>query len=131
MAVIVAKTEIWEDQGCTFLGRVRGADGANITASDVTSFTREVFDLGSTTPDTAVDATTATAPTTSDIHTVTDDSRWDEDPTGYNFENTIGSSVFAKPNRRYRIQYTFTPSSTSEYQYHAVGEVTTKSIRGG
>jgi hypothetical protein len=129
----VAKAEIWEDGGCACLARVRGANGVNITSADVTSFTRKIFDLSSSTPDTAIHSTTVSSPTTSAIHSLATDSRWDEDGTGYNFENTILSStvVFAKPNRRYRIQYTFTPSSTSEPTYHAVFEVTTKSIRGG
>lgn len=131
-ATDVARSEIWEDQGCACLARVQGADGANITATDVTSFIRKVFDLSSTSPDTAVHTTTAIVSSTNAIHALATDNRWDEDGTGYNFENTVLSStvVFAKPNRRYRIQYTFTPSSTSDPQYHAVFEVVTKSIRG-
>jgi hypothetical protein len=132
MGVDAAKAEMWEDSGCVCMARIQGADGANITASDVSSISRKIFDLSSTSPSSSLAGATIT-PSTSVIHALATDSRWTEDGTGYNFENTVLPDPvghFSKPNRRYRIEYAFTPSSTSEPKYHAVFEVTTKSIRG-
>jgi hypothetical protein len=117
---------IWEDGGATFLARVVGVDGSNMTQSAVSTITCAVFDLGSATPETAVSTPTVTKASTV-FDTLQTDGRWTKDTTGYNFRHTIGATVFSGGGKRYGIEYKFTP--TSGEVYWVCYEVVTSNVR--
>jgi hypothetical protein len=128
----VPQAEIWEDTGLTCLARIVGNSTTPIVKADVSSYTQKVFDEDSTSPNTALVTISVTGPTTDNIHALATDGRWKSDSIGFNFERVVhpSSVVFAKPNRRYRIEFAFTPSSTSIPTYKAVFRGVTAGMRG-
>ena len=132
MGVVVGSAEILEDTGCICRARVVAGSTAPIVKTDVASFTRHIFDEDSTSPNTALTTVSVTSPTTAAIHATLQTSGWGEDAVGYNFENAVhpSSVVFAKPNRRYRVEYSFTPASPGVPRFKALFRAVTKGVRG-
>ena len=129
MPLPVGRATIWEDCGLTCLARIVGASTSAIAAADVGSYVRKVFVMGSTA---ALQTVTTTAPSTSAIHSLKTDGRWLEDSVGFNFTDTVKptTTVFAKRDKCYRVEYAFTPASTSDAPYKAVFEVNTENAKG-
>ena len=121
----VVKASIWEDGGVTNLARVKGQTGANITQASISSIRREIFDR--TVPATV--GTTTLTIATAVFDTLQTGGPWSKDTTGYNFKDAIGSTNFANGDRRYRVQYKFTPASGAAfwvvYELYAKALVTT------
>ena len=132
MSLPTARRTIWEDTGLVCLARIVGNTTSAIANTDVTKFTRKIFDEQSTAPNTAIATSTVTSPTTSVIHSLKTDGRWSEDSIGFNFSGVVHPStvVFAKPSRTYRIEYHFTPASTGDVAYKAVFFADTEKVRG-
>jgi len=105
---------IWEDGGATFLARIVGADGADITQASITSGSYKVYDLDSSTSTTAV-ATGSITVNTNVYNELQTDDRWTEDSTGYNFAHTIAATVFTTGDHRYRTEYLFDPASGEDF----------------
>ena len=113
MTAKVAKGTVFEDGGATFLARVRGNSGAAITQASLSTITCKVFDLD-VAPDTSI-----LAPSVVIASTVFDtmqgasfsDARWTADATGYNFLHEMPATAFPDGQRRYRVEYKFTPVS--------------------
>ena len=107
-----------EDSTNTVLGRVAAHDGTGsatgvggegnwMKRADLSAITCSVFDLSSTTPDTAI---TTPAIATSDIidAPVTSSVLWTEDKTGYNFLVDLAPSNFPTGDHIYEVNFTFT-----------------------
>lgn len=102
----------------TSLARVVGADGSNITQSDISSGVYSIYLLDDQDADgrTVVANHTAASLTIADVifDTLQTDAIWTKDNEGYNFKHTIDISndvAFAIAGRRYLVEYTLTPSS--------------------
>lgn len=121
----IIKATVWEDGGATNMARLK-ADGANVTQSVISSISYSVFDLDGSSPGTAVDSGSLTVANVI-FDTLQTDGRWTADDTGYNFRHTIGASTLAEGNRRYLVEYIFTPSSAEVFP--AVFELHTKPLR--
>lgn len=102
--------QVIEDSACTILARVYGNAGTAITQSALASITCKVFDVDSSTPDTAVAAPTVTI-ASSVFDTLQTDARWTQDTTGFNFAHVLAASIFTTGDHYYRAEYLFTPSS--------------------
>lgn len=122
----ITRAEIFEDGGCQCLARVVGNAGTAITQASLTAITAKVFDLDSTTPDTAVATPTVTI-SSAVFDTLQTDDRWDADDTGYNFKFEVAASAFSTGGRRYRIEFLFDP--TSGENFWVVFEVTARNVR--
>lgn len=103
----------------TCMARVVGADAANITQSDISTGVYSVYLLDDQDSDsrTAVTGHAAVSLTVADVifdTLQTEDDRWTEDSTGYNFRYTLDVSsneAFAIAGRNYLIEFTLTPAS--------------------
>lgn len=124
---IIERGTVFEDQGTLCMARVLGADGSVVARADLTSIGRKVFDLSSTAPTSVQHSTTLTISTvvTTSLKT---DSGWSKDTTGYNFKDTIPSTILDTGNHQYRIEHLFTP--VAGQPYHTVFEVFAESILG-
>ena len=96
----------YEDSAFVLLARVE-IDGANATQSTVSAITWKAFDV--TDPDTVYDSGTLTVSSVV-FDTLQTDGRWSEDWTGYNFRHEVAATVFATPDKRYRIEHKVTTS---------------------
>ena len=118
----ITKATVWEDGGATCLARVLGNAGTAITQASLTSIGCKVFDLNSTTPETAVSTPTVTI-ASAVFDTLQTDARWTVDSTGYNFLFVIAASVLTTGDHRYRVEFKFTPASGEVfwlvYELHA------------
>jgi hypothetical protein len=99
-----------EDGGASFMSRVVGNAGVNITQSVITSIAVKVFDVDSDTPDTATYSATLTVSAVV-FDTLQTDARWTEDATGYNFRHDMPASAFPTGEHKYRVEYKFTPAT--------------------
>lgn len=109
---------VFKNGTITNLARVVGADGTNITQSDIDSGVYSIYLLNDQDADsrTAVTNHSAVALTIADVifDTLQTDSIWTKDDTGYNFKHVIDVSsdvAFAIAGRRYLVEYTLTPNS--------------------
>jgi len=121
--------KIHKNGTATLMARVVGADGSNITQSDITSAKYSIYLLDDQDPDsrTAVSGHSAVDLTVSAVifKSLQTDSLWDQDGTGYNFRHTpdIGShQAFTIAGRNYLIEYTLTPASGQEIVVRFRGE---------
>jgi len=113
VAIPTASGQVWEDGGATLMARILDNDGSAAQQGDISSISRDVWDLDTSTTS-AVD-TSAVAVATSIYDTLQTDSRWTEDSTGYNFLDTVAAALLANGNHRYRVEYKFTPASGQVY----------------
>lgn len=106
----VYRSSGWEDTGAIVMARVTGTLGTAVTQASLSSIDCKVFDLDGTTPDTPSATPTVTV-STSVYDALQLDSRWSDTVTGYNFIHELPASAFPTGDRRYRIEYVFTPAS--------------------
>lgn len=109
-ATDILKATTWEDGDVTEMARVQ-IDGSNIAQSDIASIERKIFNINSSTPETALFTDTITV-SDAVFDSLQTDARWDVDSTGYNFRDRIPGSKFASGAVTYRVEYWFTGSST-------------------
>ncbi len=93
-----------EDSGVTVLARLYDHADALLVIGSTTSITRSVFDLNSATPTTAIGGASALVVGTVLSDTLTNDTRWSVDETGFNFEDAF-SSQFTDGDHIYRVEY--------------------------
>lgn len=118
---------VWEDNGVLCMARVLGADGSAVQQADITGIGRKVFDLSSTAP-TSVQHSTTLDSTNVLFDTLQTDSGWSKDVTGFNFKDTVPSTLLVIGNHLYRIEHAFTPAAGE--QFHTVFEIFAESILG-
>lgn len=124
MSATITKGVSFEDQGATLMARVVGNDAAAITQATISTITYTVIDRRD--PSTKiVDASSLTVSAVV-FDTLQTDDRWSTDETGYNFRHTVPASVLSGGEKRYRIEYKFTPSSGEVF--FCVFEITTEAI---
>lgn len=111
-----------EDSSVTIMARVRGEDGAYIAQASINAIQRKIFDTA--VPGTEVDSTALTVPNAV-FDTLQTDGRWSVDDTGYNFLDRIPAGLLTTPNRRYRVQYVFTPTAGADDAFSIAGEIST------
>lgn len=108
-----------EDGDATVLGRITARDGSGsatgkngegnwLQQADVSSITRNVFDLDGGTPNTATDSDSLTVATVVLDTPITTNVIWTLDTTGYNFLDDVPAARFPTGGRRYRIEYVVT-----------------------
>lgn len=109
---------VFKNGTSTNMARVVGADGANVTQSDITSGVYSIYLLDDQDADsrTVVTGHDAGALASANIifDTLQTDAVWTKDDTGYNFRHTPVISVnaaFAIAGRNYLVEYTLTPSA--------------------
>lgn len=116
MSAKVFQSVVFEDGGATFLARVYGNSGSAITQASLSSITCKVFDLDSTTPDTAILTPTVTIASVV-YDTLQTGGLWVDDngdaldSVGYNFAHAMPATAFPTGGHRYRIEYKLTPAS--------------------
>lgn len=98
---------VYEDAGATCMARVYGNAATAITQATISSITCAVYDL--TTGSSVVTPSVVVA--TSVFDTLQTDARWTADATGYNFRYDLPATAFPTGDRRYRIEFVFTPTS--------------------
>ena len=101
----------------TLLGRIVGADGANVLQADINTIQYSVYLLDDQNPDgrTAVAEHANVSLTVADVifNTLQTDPIWTVDTTGYNFRHVLNVSVhqaFTVAGRRYLVEYQLTPA---------------------
>jgi len=109
---------VFKNGTATFLARVVGADGTNITQADISTATYSIYRLNDQNADTRTDVTghadvslTVSAIITDTLQT---DAIWTVDSTGYNFAHTpiiSSNEAFAIAGRSYLVEYSLTPAS--------------------
>ncbi len=101
----------WKDGDATCLARVK-LDGSNLTQATTTTITRTVFlkalDSGAAREVVSAAALLVVASVVFDA--LQTDDRWDRDNTGYNFRDTVASTVFTLADRTYEVLYSFAGS---------------------
>lgn len=130
---------IWnEDSSATALGRITARDGSGaatgvdgegnwLQQADISSITCKVFDLDSTTPDTAIATPTVTVSDAVLDTPVTTNVIWTKDTIGYNFIHDLANTNFPTGNHTYRVEYKVT--LTGGTVFHAVYQGIAKAIR--
>jgi hypothetical protein len=100
------------------MARVVGADGSNVTQSDITDGVYSIYLLNDQDADsrTAVTGHVAVAIASADVifDTLQTDALWTKDSTGYNFRHEPIISVneaFAVAGRNYLVEYTLAPAA--------------------
>lgn len=101
---------VTEDGGASFLARLVGHSGSNVTQASLSAITVKVFDMDSADPDTEVYSETLTISSVI-FDTLQTDSRWTVDTTGYNFLHAMSATAFPTGGHNYRVEYKFTPAS--------------------
>ncbi len=114
------RTRVNEGSGALFLARVSIWDGSNAQQADVTSIAYALYDLDSTTPETAVGSGALTVSAVV-FDTLQTDAVWTKDSTGYNFKHAIPAADLANGGHRYRVVYTWVPASGENFT--VVGEI--------
>lgn len=120
----VSKVSFFEDGSATALARVTARDatgaatgisgeGKWIKQADLSSITCAIYDLSSSTPDTATSTPTVTISSAIIDTPVTDGVIWDVDSTGYNFLFDFAATAFPTGNHRYRIEFKFTTTGSA------------------
>lgn len=108
-----------EDADATVLGRLTARNGSGsatgidgegnwLQQADISSITCNIFDLDSSTPDTATATPTVTVSSVILDTPVTTNVVWTKDTTGYNFIHDLSNSYFPTGDRRYRVEYKVT-----------------------
>ena len=117
---------IMEDGGATMMARVVTADGTNLVQADLTGASVKVYDLNAADPAATVHTATLTIASVVFDALQTDD-RWSADSTGYNFRDTRAASVFTTGGHRYRVEYSFDPTSGEDFWL--IFELTAQPVR--
>jgi hypothetical protein len=118
--------KVWEDNGFSWMDRVRMNDGEYVTQASLTDINYKVIDLDDIA---TVPADIALVKTTVVFDTLqTSDPSWVQDTTGYNFKWDVPASVIPTGNKKYRIEIRFNPTSGEDY--YLVAEVEAMSIYG-
>lgn len=103
----VFRAVCFEDAGVTFLARIKGNDGSNITQASLSSIAYTVTDMA--------DASTVISGTLTISAVVFDalqtGARWTVDSTGYNFLWAAPATLAPTGGRKYRVELLFTPAS--------------------
>lgn len=122
MAATDTYTVTWNEDGdATVLGRVTASDatgdatgkageGYFIKQADLSTVTCSVFDLSSTTPNTAFATPTVTIASDVLDTVVTTNVLWTVDIFGYNFQHDLAASNFPTGGHIYLVEYKFTTS---------------------
>lgn len=116
---------LWQGESLVIMARIRSIalDAPLITQASLTSITCAVYD-----GDTLIDSSTLVKGDVISDTLVTNDSRWTEDSTGYNFVATLdGSTCFPLPGKRYEVEITLT--STTGHLTDLVAIVQTGNLR--
>ena len=98
---------IYEGQNYMALGRVLTAQRQAMTQSEVAAIVLYVYDVDSSTPETAIQ-TVPIAPTNAIFDTLQLDESWKRDAVGYNFRHIVGPGVFTSGASNYRLEYQIT-----------------------
>lgn len=108
----VYKANVWEDGGLFVMARVYGNAGTAITQASLTSIAYAVTlkSDGSTITSGSVTVSSSVFDTLQ-----TSDPRWTRDSTGYNFSFAVPVAAFPTADERYRVKFTFTPTSGSVF----------------
>lgn len=119
---------IWEDGDATMMARIYGPDAALVTQASLLSVSYKVFDVSGETRDAVVkEGDLVVADVVFD--SLQTDARWTKDSTGYNFLCTLGASIFAIGDHRYRVEFRFTVAGSIGEVFWAVFELLAKNIR--
>lgn len=112
----VETSYVWKDGDVTCLARVT-LDGSLLLQATTTSITRTVYlkALNAGAARTVVSAAAAVTVASAVFDTLQTDDRWDEDNTGYNFRDTIASTVFTLADRTYEVLYSFVGSGSQVF----------------
>jgi hypothetical protein len=104
----IIRGRFFEDGGATVLARVIGQAGSNITQASLSTITYAIYAA-----ETGTSVATGTVTISSSVYDTlqTSDARWTHDTTGYNFTHALTASNFASGDKRYRVEYKFTPVS--------------------
>lgn len=118
---------VWnEDGSATALGRVTARDasgsatgvpgeGKFLQQADLSTITCSVFDLNSSTPDTAIATPTVTI-SSAILDTVdTATTLWDLDEYGYNFRHDLAHTNFPTGDHVYLVEYKFTTTGSAVF----------------
>lgn len=128
-----------EDGSATVLGRLAGRTGSGnatgvdgegnwLQEADISTITCKIFDLDSSTPDTATETPTVTISSVILDTPVTTNVVWTKDTIGYNFIHTLSSTYFPTGDRRYRVEYEVTLAGGGVF--HGIYVGTARPIRG-
>lgn len=137
MSVTIWPAKFWEDGSCTCVSRVcmgdatgaaTGTEGEGkwVKRADLTSITRYVYDLSSSTPGTAILTTTLTVSTVIEDTPVTNRQIATFD---YNFHDNVPKTAFPDGGRTYRIEYVFRPTSGADYEFPVVFQGEAEALR--
>lgn len=109
---------VFHEGTITCMSRVYGADNSVVTQATIPTVAYSIFLIDEQDADslTAVTGHAAVSLTNTDViyDTLQTDSGWDKDAIGFNFKHipVISSSqAFAIAGRKYRVEYTLTPTS--------------------
>ena len=122
-SVQIIRAVVFEKSGCQPMARIYSPTGALITQAGTTSVTRTVTNLR-----TGAVISAASPLTVANVifDTLQTDARWTKDSTGYNFKDSITSTILTSPNVIHRAEYKFVP--TSGDNYWIVFELTTEPV---
>lgn len=124
---LITRANVWEDQSVVLMARVYNTAGDLIQQSGLSSIAYEVWNMH--TPPVPVSTASGTLTISSVVYnTLQTDAEWTKDSTGFNFRGTIPASCFTTPDRTYRIEIEFTP--TSGDPFFAVYEIYVAPILG-
>ena len=118
---------VYENQGVTFLARLRTNSGAYITQAIFGTITYNVYNLESAST-VSLSGSFVVASTVFDTLQTTD-ARWTVDSTGYNFAGYIAASAFPAGDVTYQAEIKFTPTGSDPF--HLVGQVQTENLLTG
>lgn len=109
-------------------GAATGTDGEGkwVKRADLTSITRYVYDLSSSTPGAAILTTTLTVSTVIEDTPVTNRQIATFD---YNFRDNVPKTAFPDGGRTYRIEYVFRPTSGADYEFPVVFQGEAEALR--
>ena len=104
---------VYEDSTFSVLARIH-ANGSNVTQSDVTSITYQIFPTDSDTAHTGETSLTVSAVIYDTLQT---DGRWTKDLSGYNFKHDVAATVLVDPLDDYQFEYKVTMSDASVFHW--------------
>lgn len=114
MATIIPQSvSVYEGSGASFMARVLGNAGTNITQASISSITCNVYNAITL----ASVATPSVVVASSVFDTLQTDSRWDTDTTGYNFRHDLPPTAFPDGDIPLVIEYLFTPASGDAFRF--------------
>ena len=114
MATIIPQAiSVYEGSGASFMARIKGNAGTDITIASMTSIACTVYNSISL----ASVATPTVTVATSVFDTLQTDARWDTDSTGYNFRHDLPPTAFPDGDVQCQIEYLFTPASGDAFRF--------------